>query len=215
MNSTVACSLLAIAVIATAPSPTPRTRPDASTVATETSLDDQLNSAPATAWPLASVASAERRSVSPTDTLSMAGNTSTAATFCVTVMAALPDAVPRGSVDRGGSVALRSHQSGPVHHRHPGVAARPGHRGTGHRLAVLVADLGAQLHGRVQRRQFGRGAGDTVIAAGRGGSGGGGSVVSSPQPEAQALAPSTIDARMNARKRISATSLRGETALKP
>ncbi len=60
----------------------------ASTVATETSLDDQLNCAPSTEWPFASVASAVRPTVSPQATsVSAAGATATALTSCITVTA--------------------------------------------------------------------------------------------------------------------------------
>ena len=55
------------------------TRPDASTRATETSLDDQANSASPTANPFASNASAARRTVSPGVIVSAEGDTATTA----------------------------------------------------------------------------------------------------------------------------------------
>ena len=64
---------------------------------------------------------------------------------------------PRGRGDHRRPVAGRRHQPGGVHRRDRGAAARPGHRGPGNHLTVLVANLGAQLHGHAQRRQLERG----------------------------------------------------------
>ena len=69
-----------MAVIVVVPSATPVTRPEASTVATDSSLDDQENSAPASVRPSASYASADRRSVSPKARESALGVTVTDAT---------------------------------------------------------------------------------------------------------------------------------------
>ena len=55
--------------------------------------------------------------------------------------------------NRGGSVAHGRHQPGRVHRRHGSGSARPSHRGPRHRLAVLVAHLGGELHGGVQGRK--------------------------------------------------------------
>ena len=69
------------AVIVAAPFPTAVTSPNASTSATASSLDSQRNSAPATACPFASSASAVSRIVSPSaERLASPGNTSTALT---------------------------------------------------------------------------------------------------------------------------------------
>ena len=66
-----------VAVIVAAPSATPVTRPEASTVATDWSLDDQENCAPATARPFTSNAWADRPSVAPTATEPDDGDTVT------------------------------------------------------------------------------------------------------------------------------------------
>ncbi len=84
----------AVAMTSASPAPTPVTSPAASTTATAVSPDAQSNSAPATAWPLASVAAAARRSVSPVTNVSAAGATATALTSWATVTAALPDTPP-------------------------------------------------------------------------------------------------------------------------
>ena len=65
--------------------------PEASTVATEASLDDHLNSAPSTRCPFASNASAARRSVSPGVIVSATGITTTEPADCITVTTATPD----------------------------------------------------------------------------------------------------------------------------
>ena len=54
-----------VALTSAPPLTTPVTSPDPSTVATEVSLDAQTNSAPATGYPFASLATASSRSVSP------------------------------------------------------------------------------------------------------------------------------------------------------
>ena len=93
------------AVIVATPQPMPRTSPDPPTAATRVSPDDQANRAPATAWPFASVACAESLSVSPTTSVSAAGDTLTARIAWATVTATLPaaDGVRLTVVGRGGS----------------------------------------------------------------------------------------------------------------
>ena len=88
----------AVAVIVAVPSPAPRTSPDASTVATETSLDAQENSAPATKCPFSSNTSAARRTVSPSAMVAAAGETTTEPADCITVTTASPDADPAVAV---------------------------------------------------------------------------------------------------------------------
>lgn len=83
-----------VAVISASPAANAVTRPSPSTMATSVSLDAHVNSAPATAWPFASDASAESRRVSATTSVSAAGVTATALTDCATVTAAVPDAEP-------------------------------------------------------------------------------------------------------------------------
>ena len=93
------------AVIVATPQPMPRTSPDPPTAATRVSPDDHANRAPATAWPFASVACAESLSVSPTTSVSAAGDTLTARIAWATVTATLPaaDGVRLTVVGRGGS----------------------------------------------------------------------------------------------------------------
>ena len=88
----------AVAVTSASPTRTPVTRPASSTNATSVSLDAHSNSVPATGCPLASAASATRRSVSPVTTVSAAGVTATALTSWATVTVALPDADPAVAV---------------------------------------------------------------------------------------------------------------------
>ena len=80
------------------PSVTPRTSPDPSTVATDESLDDQVNAAPSTRCSLWSNASATSRSVSPTETVSAGGDTTTELGDWITVITASPDAAPAVAV---------------------------------------------------------------------------------------------------------------------
>ena len=87
-----------VALICVSPLATPMTSPDASTVATEVALDAQTNSAPATACPRTSVATASNRSVSPSSNVAAAGDTATLLTRCLTVTAAEPDASPELAV---------------------------------------------------------------------------------------------------------------------
>ena len=84
----------AVAVTSVSPASTPVTRPASSTIATAVSPDVHENSAPGTAWPFSSNASADRRSVSPSSTEAAAGDTVTVPTTWATVTAALPDAPP-------------------------------------------------------------------------------------------------------------------------
>ncbi len=80
----------AAAVMVAAPGLAPRTRPDPSTVATDSSPDDQANSAPATVWPFSSKASALNRTVSLISTVSTDGDTVTDAAACITFTVAVP-----------------------------------------------------------------------------------------------------------------------------
>ena len=89
----------ALAVIVAVPSATAVTKPPASTVATPASLDSHENSAPATACPFSSIASAASCTVSPHAVNSVAdGDTATETTDCVTVTTAEPDADPADAV---------------------------------------------------------------------------------------------------------------------
>ncbi|MDE0258599.1 MAG: hypothetical protein OXR82_09480 [Gammaproteobacteria bacterium] len=80
------------------PCATPRTRPDASTLATEASLDDQSKVAPTTEWPFSSNALADRRSVSPETIASAPGVTMTEPADCITSATAWPEASPAPAV---------------------------------------------------------------------------------------------------------------------
>ena len=82
------------AVTATAPSATPVTKPNSYTRATSVSLDSHENSAAATVWLFASAAVAANRSVSPSTTVAVSGDTFTALTTWATVTAALPETPP-------------------------------------------------------------------------------------------------------------------------
>ena len=97
MISAVPCALSVVAVIVAAPSATPRTTPDPSTVATEMSFDDQVNSAP-TRCPFRSYASAAKRSVSPGAMVSTGRDTTTEPAACDTITAARPTASPAVAV---------------------------------------------------------------------------------------------------------------------
>ena len=88
----------ALAVIVAVPLPAAVTRPAASTVATASSLDSHENSAPATAWPFASNASAASWTVAPTAVRSAAGETATEFADWATVTATVPDADPAVAV---------------------------------------------------------------------------------------------------------------------
>ena len=80
------------------PTVTAVTSPEPSTDATELSLDHS-NSTPATAWPLESSASAASRAVSPrARSATESGDTSTPATTCSTVTAAVPETRPAVAV---------------------------------------------------------------------------------------------------------------------
>ena len=83
-----------VAATSTSPAPAPVTSPDASTTATDVSPEAHVNSAAATAWPFASLASASNRTVSRSTTVSAAGATATVLVRCATVTAAVPDAEP-------------------------------------------------------------------------------------------------------------------------
>jgi len=69
-----------VTVTSTSPAPTAVTSPVESTVAIAESPDSHANSASSTAWPFASVASADTRTVSPTRSVSTAGDTAKAET---------------------------------------------------------------------------------------------------------------------------------------
>ncbi|MDE2764026.1 MAG: hypothetical protein OXK74_14790 [Gemmatimonadota bacterium] len=72
------------------PFATARTSPSASTEATEPSPDDQTNSALVSRCPFASVASADRRTVSGASSVSLSGHMRMSAARCQTVIVALP-----------------------------------------------------------------------------------------------------------------------------
>ena len=86
------------ALTTTSPTETPVTSPESSTDATDAFADDHENSAPTTGWPFASVASADSRSVSPTDTSARDGLTVTTPGSCATATDALPATVPEEAV---------------------------------------------------------------------------------------------------------------------
>lgn len=68
-----------------------------------------------------------------------------------------PRGRPGRCADRGGPVANRRDEPRRVHPRHRVADAHPRHGGPAHDPAVLVADLGTQLHGLAYRCQLGRG----------------------------------------------------------
>ena len=87
-----------VAVISASPAATPVASPEPSTLTTEVSLEAQSNSASATAWPLRSTASAERCRVSPSISVSAAGDTVTELTIWATDTVALPETTPAVAV---------------------------------------------------------------------------------------------------------------------
>ena len=151
----------ALAVIVAVPFAAAVTRPEPSTAATASSLDSHENSAPATARPFASNASAASRRVSPrAPMVASAGNTPTESGDCITVTTAAPEAPPALAVIV--AVPLPAAVTRPVGStcRHVGAAARPGYRRARHDLAVLVAHFGPELHGCPKGREFGGRGGD-------------------------------------------------------
>ena len=172
-----------VAVTATSPALLPVTRPDASTTATDVSPDAHVNSAPATACPFASLASAPNRTVSRSTTVSAAGETSTVLTCCATVTAAVPDAEP--DAEPAVAVIVAAPLAAAVTSPDPSTAATE---------AALLDQLTAApaitcpywsstwawsctvAPSAVSSAV----AGVTVTVVGRGGSGGGGSVPPSP-----------------------------------
>ena len=192
-----------VAVISASPAATPVTRPKSSTRATSVSLDSHSNSAPATAWPLPSTASAERCRVSPSTSVSAAGDTLTELTLWATDTVALPDADPAVAV----IVAV------PL----PAAVTRP---------EPLTAAIEAALLDQVTaapaitcpfwsrtsaesctvspRAVSWVVAGVTATVVGRGGSGGGvgGSVAPSPQAYAQRVADSVAATQIRIRERL-------------
>ena len=113
---------------------------------------------------------------------------------------------PRSRGDRNRPVARGRHEPGRIHSRHRDVGAQPCHGDPRHDPAVLVANLGAQLYGLAHRRELGGGRAHGDWRSAAAGSGGcGGSVVSSPQPEAQVRPPRNAEARTMVRGRIFVT----------
>ena len=183
----------AVAVTSACPAPTALTKPASSTSATDVSLDAQENSAPATAWPFASVASAARRTVSPATRVSAGGDTVTTLTLWATDTAALPETVPAVAVIM--AIPLPAAVTSPD----------PSTPATGALSLVQVTVAAAitcpfwsrtsALNCTVSPRAVSSAVvGFTVMVVGRGGSGGGGegSVAPSPQPEAQTMPATSV-----------------------
>ena len=82
----------------TSPTETPVTSPESSTDATDAFADDHENTAPVTGWPFVSVALADNRSVSPTDSSTRDGLSATSPGICATITVALPVTVPDEAV---------------------------------------------------------------------------------------------------------------------
>ena len=145
---------------------------------------------------------------SPTDTVSMEGDNSTAIATWDTVTAALAETAPAVAVTV--AVPLPAAVTSPA----PSTVATP--------VLLLVQATAAPVIGcpfwsRTAARSCtvwssaakSTVGGVTVIAAGRAGAGGGGSggsAVSPPQPEAQAAIASATDPGTNAPQRLNATS---------
>ena len=144
-------------MISTSPAPIPVTRPVSSTTATAVSPDAQANSAPATVWPFASVAVATSRNVSPNHNRGRIRRQPHGADLWATVTVALPEASPAVAVIEALPVGDGYHQPGRAHGRHGGGAARPGHRGSGHHLPVLVPYFRRELYRGAQCSQLSRG----------------------------------------------------------
>ena len=152
------------------------TRPDPPTVATEARSEDQANSAPATTWPLASRASAARRTVSPSATSVLAsGVTVTAATTCATVIAAVPDAWPDVAVMV--AAPLSAEVTRPAASTVATEAALVDHDTDAPDITLPYWSRTSAVSCTVASRAASPAAeGVTVTVVGRGGSGGGGSV---------------------------------------
>ena len=146
------------------------------------SLDAQSNSIPATGCPLASAASAARRSVSPVTTVSAAGVTVTALTSWATVTVALPDAEPAVAVIV--AVPLPAAVTSPDALTVATAAALLDQVTAAPAIALPFWSRTSAVNCSVAPNAVSRTvAGATATVAGRGGSGGGvgGSVAPSPQ----------------------------------
>ena len=185
------------AVIIATPSATPVTRPDPSTVATAASLDSHENSAPVTAGPFPSNASAVSCTVSPNAVSSAVdGDTTTEATDCITVTTADPDGSPALAVTVASPLAA--------------AVTKPDASTVATELALLLqvtvaptitlafwsrtSAVSCTVSPNAVSSSV---AGLTVTVVGRAGSGGGGVVGLSPSPHplAKATTASTADSR--------------------
>ena len=156
-------------VILALPSAIPRTSPVVSIIATDGSLDDHQNSAPATGYPFASNASAARRSVSPGPMVASAGVTVTEVADCVTDTEAVPEAETRRSCHRRSSRTLRPDEPCGIHRHHCRVPRSPTPPlAPGIARPALVEHLRRQTDCVAQRRQGG-GVGVTATVVGAAG----------------------------------------------
>ena len=142
------------AVIVAAPSHTARTKPVESTTATAVSLDDHVSMASAMANPFASSASAANLTVSSGDSSASAGVTTTTLATCSTVAVAVPVTEPAVAVTTTSPLPTDRTRAFRVHRRHRRIAARPGHRGVGHEVTVLVVHLRREPRGVLQSREL-------------------------------------------------------------
>ena len=144
-------------MIVTRPLRTPVTKPDGSTLATD-SLPEDHDRAPHPP-PRAhsrSVTLADNRTVSPTDSSTVAGLTSTAVVILGHRRRRARRGRARSGRDRGLTVADRRYQTRRIHGRDRRSPARPRDRGVGHCPASLIPDVRGQLRCRTQRLQFDR-----------------------------------------------------------
>ena len=189
----------AVAVISTSPAATPVTSPAPSTTATSVSADAHSNSAPATVWPFASTAAADRRRVSASTRESAGGVTVTVFTTWSTVIEAVPDAAPDVAVIV--AVPLPAAVTTPT-------ASTGATEGSEEDHATVAPAIGCPFWSRtsavncivspMDARAADVGATDTVVATGAGG--GTGSVPESPHDRKSVEATATSAA---ARARIS------------
>ena len=147
----------AVAVSSACPGPSPLTRPASSTTATSVSLDAHLNSAPDTAWPFASVATAAKRNVSPATSVSAAGVTVTALTLWATDTVALPETAPAVAVIVAVPLPAAVTRPDPSTIATGALSLAQATVAPAITCPFWFAHLGAELNGRAQRGQFGRG----------------------------------------------------------
>ena len=202
MTSAIAAPSPARAVMLATPSPTPVTRPPASTVAIVALLDSHANPASSTAIPFSSNPSAVSCSVLPNAIVAAGGEISTDDTSCVTVTSADPEAGPALAVivatplatpvTRPDASTVATEVSLLPHVTvAPAIAAAYWSRTSAVSWTVAPSAVSSAA------------AGLTASVVGRGGSGSGGGLVGlSPHAHARVRPERTAYSRMIARSRI-------------